>query len=155
MFVLGIVAIARISIEQGGLRAVPFGVVLGGLVAFAVARYVPDAFALASVLLAIVWWVSTRLVYDCTVVDQSVDASKKGLMQWLRSADQDGAEFAASEQPLGVTGRDEHAPQRRGGAWIGAWINPTSTKFAPGVWVVYFSLAALPHFGLGQAFAGQ
>ena len=159
MFVLGIVSIARISIEQGTLRAVPFGVVLGGLITFAVARFVPDAIVVACALLVIVWWVSTRLVYDCTVVDQSVDASKKGLMQWIRSTSQDEAEsslkFAASEQPLGVTGRDEHEPKRSRWTWIDASINPTTTQFAPGVWVVYFSLAALPIFGLGQAFAGQ
>lgn len=159
MFVLGIVSIARISIEQGNARAVPFGVLLGGLVAFAVARFVPEALVLTCILLAILWWVSTRLVYDCTVVAQSVDSSKKGLMQWIRAAEPEEKqpEPASDEidQHQGLTGREEAAVPAAGWGKFFSWFNPTSTQFAPGAWVVYFSLAALPIFGLGQAFAGN
>ncbi len=159
MFVLGIVANTRVGIEEGGAKAVMLGGILGVCVLFAVMRFVPGGTILTVILLGIVWWLSTRLVYDCTVVAGSVDASKKGLMEWIRN---EPSQEAPEQQPKpddvdeqGVTGRhDEESNQPKTLLEkLDAWINPTNTQFAPGAWVVYFSLAALPIFGLGQAFA--
>jgi len=159
MFVLGIVACARVSIEEGMHRAVLLGGGLGFVVFLAILRFVPDGAVIATVLLAIVWWASTRLVYDCTIVDKSVDASKQGLMSWIRSEPTEPVETEGTKpiEPSvqGVTCHEQiEAPKSEWEKWE-AWFNPTNTKFAPGAWVVYFSLAALPIFGLGQAFAGS
>ncbi|PQO27355.1 hypothetical protein C5Y96_17590 [Blastopirellula marina] len=162
MFVLGIVANARVGIEEGGTRAAILGGILGVCVLAAVMRFVPEAIILTAVLLAVVWWLSTRLVYDCTVMAGSVDASQKGLMQWIRG---EVPEEESHEQEItqpddqlqGVTGQAEEDTQQSKTFLekLDAWINPTNTKFAPGAWVVYFSLAALPIFGFGQALAGS
>ncbi|MBA2117355.1 DUF4129 domain-containing protein [Bremerella alba] len=161
MFVMGIVANARVGIEEGGARATILGGILGVCVLAAVMRFVPEAVVLTAVLLGLVWWLSTRLVYDCTVMAGSVDASKKGLMQWIRrdetEADSSQEVTPPVEEEQGVTGRteDERQTPKSLLAKLDAWVNPTNTKFAPGAWVVYFSLAALPIFGFGQAFAGS
>jgi len=115
MFVMGIVANARVGIEEGGARAAILGGILGVCVLAAVMRFVPEAVILTVVLLGVVWWLSTRLVYDCTVMAGSVDASKKGLMQWMR---QDEAEEDPPQEPPqpveethGVTGQSEEETQ--------------------------------------------
>ncbi|PQO38111.1 DUF4129 domain-containing protein [Blastopirellula marina] len=156
MFVLGIVSLARVHIEEGVARSATLGAAFSGAMLFAVWRLVPDAMLLAVFILIGVWWVSTRLVYDCTVLEQSIDASKKGLMQWIRPE----AEETPSERPQmaepeveGVTGSDTEEKPVSLADKVDAWLNPTNTKFAPGAWVVYFSLGALPIFGFGQAFA--
>lgn len=161
MFVMGIVANARVGIEEGGARAAILGGILGVCVFAAVMRFVPEAVILTAILLGIVWWLSTRLVYDCTVMGDSVDASKKGLMHWIRREEPEENTQQKVPQPVevehGVTGQGEEDSHQPNTFWqkLDAWINPTNTKFAPGAWVVYFSLAALPIFGFGQAFAGS
>jgi len=161
MFVLGIVANTRVGIEEGGVRAALLGGILGICVLVAVMRFVPGAVILAAILLGLVWWLSTRLVYDCTVMAGSIDSSKTGLMQWIRrdQSEEDSPQEATPpmEEEQGVTGQqeaDSHEPKSFLEK-LDAWLNPTNTKFAPGAWVVYFSLAALPIFGFGQAFAGN
>ena len=70
MFVLGIVANARVGIEVSAIQATVLGGILGVLVLFSVMRFVPGGVVLATVLLGVVWWLSTRLVYDCTVSEE-------------------------------------------------------------------------------------
>lgn len=158
-FVFAFVLIARISIEEGWQRASLFGVVLGAVVLFAINRLAPGAVGIGALFLGIIWWTTTRLVYDCTVIDQSKDASGSGLMQVIGWGDKEevGAE---SEKPKSLTipeavtqtTEDPAESSSKGFSWN--ILNPTQNRFAPGAWVVYFSLAALPIFGLGQAFYG-
>ncbi|MEW4561424.1 DUF4129 domain-containing protein [Bremerella sp. JC770] len=161
MFVMGIVANARVGIEEGGVRATLLGGILGVCVLAAVMRYVPGAAILTACLLGVVWWLSTRLVYDCTVMAGSIDASKQGLMQWIRREEAEEEPTLETPEPVeppqGVTGQDDEdsAEPKTFLEKLDAWVNPTNTKFAPGAWVVYFSLAALPIFGFGQAFGGS
>ncbi|MEW4456048.1 DUF4129 domain-containing protein [Bremerella sp. JC817] len=161
MFVLGIVSLARLHIEEGILKSIKLGAAFTFVMLFAVWQMAPDALVMATLMLMGIWWISTRLVYDCTVMEQSVDASQKGLMQWIRPI-QEEPPPPTSPQPdvqtpiEGVTGTDpEEAKPTTFAEKLDAWFNPTNTKFAPGAWVVYFSLGALPIFGLGQAFASQ
>ncbi len=161
MFVLGIVANTRVGIEEGGARASVLGGILGVCVLVAVMKFVPGAVILTAVMLGIIWWLSTRLVYDCTVMQGSVDASQKGLMQWIRGnvpEDEKQDDIAPPvERDQGVTGQSEENISRPKTLFekFDAWFNPTNTKFAPGAWVVYFSLASLPIFGFGQTLAGS
>ncbi|PQO42332.1 DUF4129 domain-containing protein [Blastopirellula marina] len=162
MFVLGSVSLTRVHIEEGMGRSAFLGAAFGGVMLLAVWTLASDAILLAALLLMAAWWLSTRLVYDCTVLEQSIDASKKGLMQWIRpnkDEEQDERPKASEPKPEpaieGVTGREEDDRPSTFAEKIDAWLNPTNTKFAPGAWVVYFSLGALPIFGFGQAFASQ
>jgi hypothetical protein len=135
-FVSASVLVARIAIEQGTAHASLFGYALVAVVGFAAMRLV-DAFVVAWVLLAVSWWCTWKLTWDCTLIDENEDASGEGL--------------------LGIAGlsagQKEAVDQTAGAPNAPASINdgtPRGRPHAPGLWVVYFSLAALPLFGAGQ-----
>ena len=78
------------------------------------------AYLLGIVLLAVVWFCAHKLVWDCTLIDEDQDSSGQGLLQ------------EAVAKPKQKSARKGSGPH------------------TPGRWVVYFSLAALPLFGVGQ-----
>jgi hypothetical protein len=165
-FVFGAVLVARIAIQEGQDRARLYGVILCGAVAFGVMRFVDQVFV-PWCLLAVVWWCSSKLTWDCTLIDESEDASGSGLLQ---SAGFDRAESPASEpgdnsaSRIGTAGHTEKRskpsqnvePKQINDAdeesASSELENGKSRPHAPGLWVVYFSLAALPLFGVGQLF---
>jgi Domain of unknown function (DUF4129) len=130
-FVLAAVLVARIAIEQGKDYASLFGLALTAAVALAVVRLV-DQILLGWTLLGVTWWCTWKLTWDCTLIDDREDASGEGLLQAAgldAAASLDAGADAKSAAPSGAERRSVHAPGR---------------------WVVYFSLAALPLFGAGQ-----
>jgi hypothetical protein len=163
-FVFGAVLIARISMTAGiAERAAVYGLILGGLVWLALLIYVdwknsgalaPFGWLIDMGLVLIVWWCAHRLTWDCTLIDDSVDASGAGLLQEAgleKPGDKSGAAGEAAAETA------EGAAEKLPGV-AGWWERYRSYRerqkrkpHAPGVWVVYFSLAALPLFGLGQA----
>ncbi|MFM7073291.1 MAG: hypothetical protein ACKO38_16005, partial [Planctomycetota bacterium] len=121
MYVMGSVAIARISIQEGRARASLFALPLAVLTAIALGRFVTYtgplsvmAMPLNCGILALVWWSADRLTRDCTVIEETGETPATGLWQAFR---QRGA----------VSG-------------------------LAGLWIIYFALAAVPLFGLGQWF---
>lgn len=159
-FVFGIVLIARISIELGSGRAMLYGIGLAFAVWLALQAYIEypagspmKAFsgAINLGLIVVAWWCAQRLTWDCTYIDDTVDASGKGVLEAAGLDEQkEEAEESAS------TSEDLEAVQ--GGGLLGWWRRYSHYRekqlrkpHTPGVWVVYFSLAALPLFGLGQA----
>lgn len=133
-FVLAVVLVTRISIEQGPGAAMTYGVLLG-LVTWGYLVRVHPAYLLGAVLLAVVWWCAHQLTRDCTLVDEDEDASGEGLLAnlapptwlaWLRKK--------VTPAPADPEKTEQKA----------------ATPHAPGRWVVWFSAAALPLFGLGQ-----
>src|SRR6266851_2131351 len=166
-FVFGIVLVARMSMRDDlsapwGL----YGLVLGFVVWFAICRFVqfdPDtllalfSWAINAGLMGIVWWSAHQLTWDCTYIDDQVDASGVGLMQAAGIEDGEskgraGSGRSPSDQRI-EEGRAD--PQSTGIRW---WERFRRYREAqrkkphnPGVWVIYFSLAALPLFGLGQS----
>jgi hypothetical protein len=161
-FVFGAVLVARISMtsEIAG-RAGLYGVVLGGLVWVALLLYVeyPPGTRFAELgwlinlfLIAVIWWSAHRLTWDCTLIDDSVDASGAGLLQMAGleqgqdaqepTADQKEGSKKKKKESAGLAGWWQHYRKYR--------AEQGRRPHAPGVWVVYFSLAALPLFGLGQ-----
>lgn len=159
-YVLATVLIARISIEEGRERAALFGFALAGAMGLVIFQFVglaPVAFGL----LALVWWCANKLTYDCTLIDENEDASGQGLLQAAGLGSVEGAAAPPANAPAkggsdkgsgdagsADAGQTSPAPWQRFVAWArGRGVK----KSAPGVWVVYFSLAALPLFGLGQA----
>jgi hypothetical protein len=164
-FVFGAVLIARISM-QGEIadRAGMYGLILGGLVWLALILYVdwkntgaiaPFGWLIDLVLLAVVWWCAHRLTWDCTLIDDTVDASGAGLLQvaGLEKGPGDADPAAGGPVPPEQPSRAEKLPGLAG--WWERYRRYREAKrrqpHAPGVWVVHFSLAALPLFGLGQS----
>jgi hypothetical protein len=158
-FVFAAVLIGRISIEQGLERAMPFGAALAIAVGIAANRFVEyqgswiDHFGwlINWTLIGVIWWCAHKLTWDCTVIDDSQDASGEGLMQIAglerpTSTQEEMATTAPPEDVEGTTSRE--VPD----GWWQRYVDKQHRPHAPGVWVVYFSLAALPLFGIGQWF---
>ena len=147
-FVLAMVLVSRIAIERGSEHAGAYGMALAGATALMLTRYIgfnPGVFCL----LGLIWWATNKLTWDCTVIDEEQDASGEGLLQTTKLA------AKPSEDELA---REEKAPDKSKPAKISAAVQRLTTAqadsrkpHAPGVWVIYFSLGALPVFGLGQA----
>lgn len=161
-FVFGAVLIARISMEAGiSGRAAGYGLVLGLLVWLALLRFVdypPGApiatwgWAINLLLIAIIWWSAHRLTWDCTLIDDEVDASGTGLLQ-AAGFDKPAPPNPSPQVVNKTTNRQKDAPGLAG--WWARYRSYRAERaknpHSPGTWIVYFSLAALPLFGLGQA----
>ena len=151
----------RISLTQGaGGRAGLYGLVLAGLTWIGMQIYVdyPKDSAAASFswlinlgLVGVVWWCSDRLTRDCTQIDEETEVGGEGLLQAT------GPGKAGQERGRGESGRDGNATKRSPGWLIGWWERyerfreKRKKQRVLGAWVIYFSLAALPLFGLGEA----
>ncbi len=136
-FVMAIVLVSRIAIEESPEHAAFFGMALALAVWIYLVRTHP-AYLLGILLLAVVWYCANKLVWDCTLIDEDEDSCGQGLLQ---SAPRE----APAPAPTGKL-KQPNKPKRR-----------RKASSAPGRSVVWFSLAALPLFGLGQVLlpAGQ
>jgi hypothetical protein len=152
-FVLGIVLITRISMQIGTSLATGYGVALGGavaMVATVLAGFQPALLAI----MGIVWWATHKLTYDCTLLDEDQDAGV-GL---LKGSGLDPSDLAAGNAtPTSVDPAAMDAsllPVRDQGGWRSGGSDSAEARrpHPPGTWLVYFTLASLPVFGLGQWF---
>jgi hypothetical protein len=162
LFVFATVLIARIAIEMGSERAAMFSLPLGLLMFVALGRFVEHAGAFGWLinlgLLAGVWWSSHKLTWDCTVIDDNQDSSGEGLLgrAGLDPPEGEGAGKDRPDKPVGspATGNELfNDPVDREAAQPNLWQRLASAStgpHTPGLWVLYFSLAALPLFGVGQ-----
>jgi hypothetical protein len=178
LFIFAAVLVSRISMAEGWDRAVMFGFVLTVAILLAMHRFVRYEGTQVAVigllincgLIALAWWCAAKLTWDCTLIDESQDASGEGLLQTvgLDSADNEARESAKDAD----SGKEKSSGKSRsaqtespadsilppesgsiaGKSWWQRFVERRRRPHAPGVWVVYFSLAALPMFGLGQAF---
>ena len=165
-FVLGAVLIARMSMSDVADRAGLYGIVLAVVMAIALHVLVeyPEDSPLAGFrwvvnlgLMALIWWSAHQLTRDCTFIDESADASGAGL---LEAAGFEAPDADRDDEISDVT-VDERRERRRkkGESGLDTWwaryqrYREARRKkpHAPGVWIIYFSLAALPLFGLGQS----
>lgn len=131
MFTLGAVGIARVAIEENRAYSFGYAAVLGLVTFLTMMRFVGSPiFSLFA--LALIGYLADVIVRDCTIIDESVDASGEGLLDsagaWSRRGDR------ASPGP------ETRSPNRPG----------KSKPHQPGRTVLYLALAALPLFGLGQ-----
>jgi len=148
LFVFAAVLIARISIEEGRERSIIFAVPLAG------AMFFVCGFTLFNmVVVGVIMWCADKLTWDCTVIDEGEDASGEGLLQTagLDGHSEEGASDAAqTPDDLEATSAREEPPTPAN-LWE-RFVERRKRPHAPGVWVIYFSLAALPLFGIGQRF---
>ena len=158
-FVIGAVLVGRVAVAVDQARAWMYGGILA-VVTFIALRawvdYPPDS-AMApakdiinAVLIGVVWWSSNRLVRDCTFIDDNRPGSGKGL---LAAA---GWEKRPGVRPDVVDVEEDERRYEKGmQGWYQRWDQWQKARakkpHTPGLTVVYFSLAALPIFGLGQA----
>jgi hypothetical protein len=154
-FVLGAVLVARIAIEEGRAHASSFGGALILVVGLGVFRFVDalNVVVIVWILLAIIWWCAWKLTWDCTLIDDSEDASGEGLLEAAGLSG--GPNRDASESPPSERRAVRAAQLDRNGSAEPMSVDPAARRVrphAPGLWVVYFSLAALPLFGAGQLF---
>ena len=110
--------------------------------------------------MAVVWWCADKLTWDSTVIDDDEDASGEGLMQRIGV---DGPDAAAGGEAkpasVGLNGAVENelmeeAKETGTTLWqrLMRLVKGRKGPHTPGIWVLYFSLAALPLFGVGQHF---
>jgi hypothetical protein len=185
-FVFGIVLIARMTMRDD-LAYPPgaYGLALGFVVWLAICRFVqfdpdtllgPFSWAINAGLMGIVWWAAHKLTWDCTYIDDQVDASGVGLMQ--AAGMEAGNPKSESPSPKQIQSRKSQIPNQAKpeGSKIGnsdlGFVSDFGFRISnlnwferfrkyreeqrkkphnPGVWVIYFSLAALPIYGLGQS----
>lgn len=141
-FTVAAVLVSRISIEQGAVHGVVYGVALGAATGLRLCQFLGAPLS-ALLLLALIWWCAGKLTWDCTVIDDHQDASGQGLLQTAGFESGETGDTAAGADPADADGGvDPEAPA----------FEPTRPRkpHAPGLWVVYFSMGALPVFGLGQ-----
>lgn len=164
LFVMAIVCVARISMEEGAAYASMYAVPLAGAVGLALTVFVEVKGPLAVlgpllnwILMGIVWWSAHKLTWDCTLIEGGRDFTGQGLMQttgldrFFRVKTAETTSASTEPQPApDLSGTSSSTPVAALPVW--KWWQSEARPHAPGVWVVYFSIAALPLFGLGQWF---
>jgi hypothetical protein len=158
-FIFGIVLVARVAMAGYAERAPIYGGVLSVLVWLGMGNFVnypPELVATGFInagLILLAWWLSHQLTHSCTYIDEKAESTGTGVLE--------GAGLEKSAAPVTAQSEDLQPPQPAGKrnktrepSW---WERYQSFREKrrktqpPGVWVVYFALAALPIFGLGQA----
>jgi len=154
-FVLAVVLIARIGIEQGTGHALGYGLLLAGATWVYLSTVQPNVI-FGAILLGVVWFTAHKITCNCTLVDDEADASGQGLLQSLRSLSRLGrsagvppAGSGGVSPPETVPGQATRRIRGRPAAATGKTAAPSRPQI-PGLWLLYYSLAALPIFGLGQ-----
>lgn len=132
-FVIASVLVSRIGIEQGTTQAALYGIALAAATWLYLMRIHP-AWLVGAILLGLVWWCSHKLTWDCTLIDEDEDASGSGLLQTVLNKDDSKDTSVPPVKPA--------RPK--------LFSSDRKALHPPGVWLVYFSLAALPLFGIGQ-----
>jgi Domain of unknown function (DUF4129) len=169
-FIFGMVLVSRVSIELGSARARIYGAFLAIVVFLALESFMqfedgtplaPFAWLINLGLIALISWCASKLTWDCTYIDDKIDASGKGVLEAAGLDLEAPEEEDQSEEADGSPDDAKKGSSRRANSaagLMGWWsrYREYSSKQAgkphtPGVWVVYFSLAALPLYGLGQA----
>lgn len=162
LFSCASVLIGRISIEEGRQYASLFALALGGVAWLGLNKFVQYHGPLAGFsgicnlsLIAIVLWCADTLVRDCTLVDDRQDSSGEGLLQTVgldRPAGKAQPAAAASGDNTAITPNTKHPTPTSAWSWLRDRFLRRRRGHTPGVWAVYFSLAGLPLFGIGQRF---
>lgn len=136
MFTLGTVGIGRVAIEKDRAYSLGYAGILGFVAFIAMLRFV-DSPIFSAFILVVIAYLSDRIVHDCTLIDDSVDASGQGLID-------SGRLFVRKQIESGGPARDTHDEPVK--------TTRGNRQNQPGRTVMYLALAALPLFGLGQFF---
>jgi hypothetical protein len=174
-FVSATVLVARISIQIDAGRATAYGVALAVVTYLAMLSFVefPTGGWLKSWswlvnlgLMALVWWSAHKLTWDCTHIDEKRESSGRGLLN-AAGLDADAEEGTGDKKPEPAKSKPEAEGKKKKkkpkkghhDSRLWDWIEryqahreaERKAGHTPGVWVLYFALAALPLFALGQS----
>ncbi len=165
LFTVAAVLVSRVSIQEGFGRASFFGVALAmatlltstAIVDFDYGSKIFEPISI-SILIGVVMWSSSKLTWDCTVVDSSRDVSASGLLDFAarrfrppeRLEKVDGERSSAESRTAETETHSENS--QLGVGVVTKLFSKAGRKNTPGLWVFYFSLFALPIFGVGQWF---
>ncbi|MDA7916133.1 DUF4129 domain-containing protein [Verrucomicrobia bacterium] len=130
-FVVATVLIARISILQGTAYAGLYSLALGSVTLMYLHRFV-GLVPLIVILIVLIWLCTHKLTWDCTFLDD--DGANENSML--------GEEAESDTGDLGNKAEEDDSKGKR-------------KNRRPGLWVIWFSLGALPTFGIGQALGGS
>jgi len=111
-FVMAVVLVSRMGIEQGAGHATAYGLALAAATWLYLVRVHP-AYLVGVALLGVVWWSANRLTLDCTLIADDEDASGEGLLQKTALTQK-----PANKKPRASGGVDKkrgRAPHRPGG----------------------------------------
>jgi hypothetical protein len=179
-FVIGAVLVARIAIQIDPGRAAMYGVGLALVTFLAMTRFVeyPSRSWLGSFgwlvnlgLMGLIWWSAHRLTWDCTYIDEKREASGRGVLaaagldvdqrsedsnQKSEPVNRDAGRSADADEPRG---KKKKKKRKKESSPLSDWLERyrkyreerKNRPHTPGVWVIYFALAALPLFALGQS----
>ena len=172
-FVIATVLVARISIEQGSKKAIFYGIGLGAACFIAMMAFVEYNTALFKVLgpiinlalMALVWWSAHKLTWDCTHLDEDAKASGRGVLAAVgldttksTTDSDDGKQYDPDRSSTATRKKKKTVDRFEEPEKIGLWQRYQQYRdwrkkkpHTPGVWVLYFALAAIPLYGLGQA----
>jgi len=173
-FVVGAVLIARIAIEIDSGRASMYGLFLGGATFLALVRFVeyPGGGWIKSYgwlvnlgLMLLIWWSAHKLTWDCTHIDERQKGAGRGLLS--AAGLESGAASRESEPSVShdlkgsvpSTAKRKKKKRSKHDSRLWDWIERyqkhrearRAAPHTPGTWVIYFALAALPLFALGQS----
>ena len=143
LFVMAAVLVSRIAIEEGREYASAFALPLGVVAILNLMRFTDIGPWLNIPLILFIWWATDKLTWDCTVLDEQKDASGEGLLQTV-GMDDVGSEDLDAQATTDRKKAEETSFWQR-------WKDRRKRHHTPGVWVIYFGLAAIPVFGLGQS----
>ncbi len=165
LFVLGVVLVTRIAIESDEARAFAFGAPLAVVTYLALWRFVefggwlsPLSPVLNAVMMAATWWAAWRLTWDAASWDRREAVPSKGIWDYARER---LFRYRKSSLDKSRPGDRTAGDLNKGAKHSNGKSSPETfairerkVPHAPGVWVLYLSLAALPLFGLGELAAG-
>ncbi|MGL6076279.1 MAG: DUF4129 domain-containing protein [Fimbriiglobus sp.] len=157
-YTIGIVLVARITIEQGRSKSLLYAAGLSVACMIAMMSFIeyPDGIMkilgplLNIGLMAMLWWIADVLTWDCTHFDDARKASGKGVLAAVGlddmatkqpdADDEEEATLTTKQQKLGWLERLNAYREAR-----------KKLPHTPGTRVLYFALGALPLFALGQS----
>jgi hypothetical protein len=152
-FVVGSVLIGRIAIERGSAMATFYALGLAVAVGLWTNKFLGTV-PLVWCLLAFIWWFTHMMTKDCTLIDEDDDSSGEGLLQAGGLEDETPAPEAGPKTVDGLPARPPKAPP----FWrriIPNFSRDKTKPHSPGKWLVWFSLFALPAFGVGHSLIGD
>src|SRR5262245_3227353 len=178
-FVFAAVLVARISIQYDATRAMAYGIALAVLTYLALLAYVEypkgwlnsRGWLVNLGLLLLVWWSAHKLTWDSTHIDEQLESHGAGLLAAAGldadSSEGTGDQASGGRKPPEAVDKANPERKRRGkkpkkgkhDSRLWTWIEKykahreaqRKAAHTPGVWVIYFALAALPLFALGQS----
>jgi hypothetical protein len=176
-FVFAMVLVSRIAIQQSPAAAFLYGLLLAGATSLLLIQYLGFIWQVW-LLLALIWWAANKITWDCTLIDDDQDASGQGLLQVSRLASRQPKSPVVRAVPAEEPSRSSSAPTVRGltapalsappgGRYLTATereanrlrqlrsrqsLKKKQAVHSPGLWVLYFSFAAVPVFGAGELF---